>query len=349
MTGAPRASAACARCAWLAVTLLCSTLARADPTSEAGGDAPAVAPQPGRPDASRAAEPAELTRLQRQLDSMGTASGCAAVYGASKAQAWINFGKYASAEGLPREVRTAALGNGRALVESLTRHAPVSHDTPELPRARHVRDDLWRGIAGVEADGRVCAAPKMTAYCEVELAWVGYEAGAGGWRHADPYVRIAEDYCGTAIRAQVPPPPPAPEPPAPVAAAAPASASPPELSVLFPHNRSRPGDIRRPGRARLRELAERWKSGPHGTIHLTGHADLTGHAGYNLRLSERRARSVEHELVRLGIPLEAMRIEAVGSSRSIVRCGGSGETAERRRYLVCLEPNRRVVAHIDGP
>ncbi len=347
MTRARRASAACARGAWLVITLLCSTVALAD--AEARADAPAVAPQPGRPGASRAAEPAELTQLQRQLDSMGTASGCAAVYEASKAQAWINFGKYASAAQLPYEVRTAALGNGRALVESLIRHAPVSHDTPELPRARHVRDDLWRGIAGVEADGRVCAAPKMTAYCEVELAWVGYEAGAGGWRHVDPYVRIAEDYCGTAIRAQVSPPPSAPELPAPVAAAAPEAESPPDLSVFFPHDRSRRGDIRRPGRARLRELAGRWQSGTHSPIQLIGHADLTGDAGYNLRLSERRARSVEHELVLLGIPLEAMRIEAVGSARSIVQCRRSGETAERRRYLACLEPNRRVVAHINGP
>ena len=59
-------------------------------------------------------------------------------------------------------------------------------ERPAAFDARHVRDDLWRGIQGVEADGRVCAAPKMTAYCEVQLAWADYESGAGGWRHADP-------------------------------------------------------------------------------------------------------------------------------------------------------------------
>ena len=150
--------------------------------------------------------------------------GCESAYATHKAQAWVNFGKYAAAEQLPRDGAVRRACPGRALAAALAQHRRASHDTAELPHARHVRDDLWRGIAAVEADGRVCAAPKMTAYCEVQLAWADYEAGAGGWRHADPYVRIAEDYCSTAMAAEAPAPPaaaPAPLPPASAPAAPP--------------------------------------------------------------------------------------------------------------------------------
>ncbi len=320
----------------------------------AAAQEPAATPgeQPGRPGASRTAEPAALTQLQQALDAMGEAEECQSAYATHKAQAWVNFGKYAAAEQLPATVQSAALAQGAALAAARAQHRRASHDTAELPHARHVRDDLWRGIAAVEADGRVCAAPKMTAYCEVQLAWADYEAGAGGWRHADPYVRIAEDYCRTAMAAEAPEPAdaaPAPLPPPPPPPAPPPQAPEPDLSVLFPHDRSAAHDIRAPGPADLAQLAQRWQAGTHGKIHVVGHADLTGRTKYNQRLSGRRARTVERELVRLGVPAAAIETGAVGSSQAIVTCPRPGEVAERRRYLACLEPNRRVVVHIDGP
>jgi OOP family OmpA-OmpF porin len=82
-----------------------------------------------------------------------------------------------------------------------------------------------------------------------------------------------------------------------------------------------------------------------------GAADLTGHADYNLRLSEQRARSVAGELRALGIPAARIRLRAVGSSEPIVDCTKNVDAAERRRYLQCLEPNRRVVIELvnDAP
>jgi OOP family OmpA-OmpF porin len=312
-------------------------------------DGALITEQPGRDGPSRVAEPAALSQLQLQLDGLGASGAdCEQQYTAHKAQAWVNFSKYAHAEQLPGDVQSAAAANAGALVTALAQHHAVSHDTAELPHARHVRDDLWRGIAAAEADGRVCGAPKMTAYCEVELAWADYESGAGGWRHANPYVRIAEDYCHTAMAAAAPPAAvvaPAAAPPAAQAVARPE----PDLTVLFPHDRSGRRDIRAPGHAQLMRLAQRWRAGQDGRVHVTGHADLTGHAKYNLRLSARRAASVAAELHLLGIPLADIDTTAVGSSQSVVACSRPGETAERRRYLACLEPNRRVVVHIDEP
>jgi outer membrane protein OmpA-like peptidoglycan-associated protein len=351
---------------WLLGSMACAATPEEEP-----GAALQVESQPGRASDSRTREPAELRTLQGRLDSIiatDNSSGCGAAYAANKAQAWLNFGKYATAERLPAADQAAGLRNAQALIESLAHHEAAVRDTPELPAARHVRDDLWQAVAGVERDGRWCSAPKMTAYCEVELAWVDYEAGAGGRRHVDPYVRIAEDYCSSAIAAQPMPtanavvarefPAPASQessasapatPPAPPAPPAPAKTAAEDLSasVVFPHNRATRADIRPAGRAQLRRLAKRLRSLPRGTTLLVvGHADLTGHPDYNLRLSEQRARSVVRELRVLGVRGLRIKIGAVGSSQPLVQCPAYNPVADRRRYLACLEPNRRVVVEM---
>ena len=333
-----------------------------------------VARQPGRPDSSRVGEPLSLVELQRRLDSINAAgtAECLSVYTAHKAQAWVNFGKYAAAEHLPAATQAAALQNATRLVGSLEQHESAALDTPELPGARHVRDDLWRGIAAVKGDGRLCAAPRMTAYCEVQLAWASYEAGAGGWRHVDPYIRIAEDYCSSAIAAlpatvssshaareltaaapgessatprAAPLSAPPTETPTPLPAPAMGQGD-PSLSVVFPHNRATRADIRSPGRAEIRRLGKRLKSMPQNTIIMVvGHADLTGKLDYNLKLSLQRARSVATELRVLGVHAR-IRLAARGSSEPVVECPTNDEVAERRRYLACLEPNRRVTIHL---
>jgi outer membrane protein OmpA-like peptidoglycan-associated protein len=311
--------------------------------------------QPGRPGDSRRPLPPDISALQARLDLLAAedSSECETNYAANKTQAWINFGRYAAAEQLPHAVQEAAATNAQAVLQNLTDHSGAVLATPELPHSRHVRDDLWRGIDAVKHDGRRCAAPKMTAYCEVQLAWVDYEAGAGGWQHVDPYVRIAEDYCLTAMRAT---PVAAPQPQAPaVPAVVPEPAAPAEddaatersLTVLFPHDRSRRSDIRKPGHAQLKRLASEMAQLPPGTrVLLVGNADLTGHDGYNLRLSTRRATSVARELEALGVPRTSISIAAHGSREPVVQCPAHGDAGERRRYLHCLEPNRRVVIEV---
>jgi outer membrane protein OmpA-like peptidoglycan-associated protein len=352
------------RCGYaLALSLLVSVLgiasARADNADDPPTEAAQPGRQPGRPDDSRVREPGTLVDLQRRLDAITAAgtSECLPAYAAHKAQAWLNFGRYAAAEQLPAAAQAALMKNAGGIVESLEQHGESTPDTPELPGARHVRDDLWQAIAAVKRDSRFCAAPKMTAYCEVQLAWAGYEAGAGGWRHADPYVRIAEDYCSTAIATQPAAPAVVPEQTLTVEPAAPVAAPPPtptptprthlSMSVVFPHNRATRADIRPPGRAELKRLSSRIKALPKdATIMIVGHADLTGRPDYNRRLSEQRARSVKRELEMLGVQPARIRLAAEGSSEPLVQCAVDEKVAERRRYLACLEPNRRVVIHL---
>ena len=314
---------------------------------------------PGRPVASRVNEPSRIPQLQARLDALAAtgAANCETAYQANKAQAWLNFEKYAVQNEAPAAVTTAALHNAGELIEALETHSPLSLQTPELPKARHVRDDLWRSVAAVKVDGRRCGAPKMTAYCEVQLAWVDYEATEGGWRHVDPYVRIAEDYCTTASAAIAMPvvtPVAVDAPvmdllPLPLVFASVESVSEDidlSIFVLFPHDRSAREDIRSPGRAELEQIAQHMKNLPANTvINVMGHADVTGGAKYNQALSERRAQTVAAELSTLGIDPSRIRLGAAGSKEPVVNCSNDAAHAQ---YLACLEPNRRVVVHLVG-
>jgi outer membrane protein OmpA-like peptidoglycan-associated protein len=155
---------------------------------------------PGRPLGSRVGESSALAESQRRLDALNATGpdGCVVAYQRHKAQAWLNFARYAEQSAVPAAVGAAALRHaGDVMTEVENRKSP-SMATLELPGSRHERDDLWRMVEAVKSDGRLCGAPRMTAYCEVQLAWAGYEASVGGWRHVDPYLRIAEDYCVTA-------------------------------------------------------------------------------------------------------------------------------------------------------
>jgi outer membrane protein OmpA-like peptidoglycan-associated protein len=218
-----------------------------------------------------------------------------------------------------------------------------------------VREDLWQGITEVKGDGRRCLAPKMTAFCEVQLAWVDYEAASGGWRHVNPYVRIAEDYCTNAIRTPLPPPTNTALP-QPVIEPAPSTPPPADLNasvtVFFHHDRWLLSDILPPGIEQLRKLANTPNSMGKGvSFHLDGYADVTGHRQYNERLSERRARSVAEGLQHLGISETRIHTNGHGSSHPLVHCPASAKGSERSRYWNCLEPNRRVVVsiqHSDG-
>jgi len=313
---------------------------------------------PGRPVDSHVVGPVIVTQLQARIDALGQApaANCVVAYQWHKAQAWLNFVRYAEQNDVPSPVTAAALEHVREELDALQSHTPPSMRTVELPNARHQRDDLWRVVAAVKADGRLCGAPQMTAYCEVQLAWAGYEAAAGGWRHVDPYIRIAEDYCLTASHAEPLPMPPVPEPAPPPPAALmappdrPAARNDTSISILFPHDRAGRRDIRPLGKKEIARIAERLKLLPRDTIvTVVGHADITGRPRYNKKLSARRARSVALELKMHGVDPARIRLSYVGSAEPLVSCqdsripGEGRRYADRRRYFACLEPNRRVV------
>jgi len=101
--------------------------------------------------------------------------------------------------------------------------------------------------------------------------------------------------------------------PPPVAANPPPPPPPPPTSytVYFDYNSSRLGPA---GREVVRFAAEAYKAGNPGSVQVAGYTDPSGSAGYNQRLSLRRANAVAAELQRDGVP------------QGIIIIGGHGET-----------------------
>jgi outer membrane protein OmpA-like peptidoglycan-associated protein len=106
--------------------------------------------------------------------------------------------------------------------------------------------------------------------------------------------------------AQQPPPPP------PVAVNPPPPPPPPTTyTVYFDYNSSR---LDPTGREALRFAADAYRAGTPGAVQVTGYSDPSGSAGYNQRLSLRRANEVAGVLVQDGVPQSALTVSGNGET-----------------------------------
>jgi outer membrane protein OmpA-like peptidoglycan-associated protein len=71
-------------------------------------------------------------------------------------------------------------------------------------------------------------------------------------------------------------------------------------------------------------------------IEVAGHADRTGTAQYNQRLSERRANNVAAELVRLGVPRNEITTVGFGFDRPLVPTAAGVREPQNRRVEIVL-------------
>jgi len=102
------------------------------------------------------------------------------------------------------------------------------------------------------------------------------------------------------VAANPPPPPPPPPPPA-------------TFSIYFDDNSARLG----PGaREVVRFAADQYKAQNPAGVQVSGYADPAGSAGYNQRLSMRRASAVAGELERDGVPKSALMVTGNGETSS---------------------------------
>ena len=110
-----------------------------------------------------------------------------------------------------------------------------------------------------------------------------------------------------------------PPPPAPVATAPPPPpppAPPPVYTVYFDYNSSL---LSPSGREIIRLAADSYKSGNPASVQVTGFASPPGSAGYNKRLSLKRASVVAATLVEDGVPRSSLTVSGEGETSS----GGS--------------------------
>jgi OOP family OmpA-OmpF porin len=73
------------------------------------------------------------------------------------------------------------------------------------------------------------------------------------------------------------------------------------------------------------------------SVQIDGHADRSGAASYNVGLSERRARAVRDEMVRLGVPAGGISLQAFGETRPAVETPDGAREPLNRRAEVLID------------
>lgn len=351
------------RATLLAAALAAATLAV--PLSASAQSQPTLtAPDRRISDQAIAADQQTYDAVQARLRAINAGGRPLRDYHLAKAQCWldVSFHEYTRNDRGP--FPQAALTEAHTLARGMEASQPLGMDTPLVAGAERLRPDLWaRAQAQRSQPGWRCAQAKA-ACAEVELVHAGHEQVQIGWRHAKPYVQIAEDLlaeAGTlAERCDPPPPPPVvavtplvpaapPLPPVP-----PPPAPPLELgaSVVFNFDRHTAADVRAFSLQQLQALVAQVKQ--RGLVArqlvLTGHADRlngTGNAAYNQALSERRVATVRALLQELGLPgigTATVNSEAAGDTRQVQAC--SGRFASQAELQECLLPNRRVEVQV---
>ena len=299
---------------------------------------------------------ASFERIQARIKALNDGGRRVADYHLAKAQCWLDTSFHEYTRNDRSAFPQAAMSESEKLVALMEQRAePLPSETPPVNDAAKLRPDLWERFHALkQGPGFICSAQK-TACAEVELVHAGNEFNQQGWRHAKPYVQIAEDQLAEAeasARACLPAPVPAP---APRVAEAPAPMKPMpapadkrmtfSAGVVFGFDRSDRAGIRPAGLAQLDALLARLAGEGLRVVgaRLVGHADRlngTGSRDYNQRLSEKRAATVRGLLVERGVAAGVIEVSAEGDATQVDRCeGGKRSTAELEE---CLLPNRRV-------
>ena len=268
----------------------------------------------------------------------------------AKAQCWLDMARQNYHENDRGPVIGEALAESVKLVDALEKGATPEHRTPLIGGSVRLREDLWaRAERGRTGPGASCVTAQA-ACLEVQLVWMGHEYAEGGWRHANPYIGMAETMAARMEADQAACATPA------VAAAAPAPA--PVVveriierlvlatDAVFEFDRSGLGDIGAAGRARLDVLADRAK-GLQGIerIVLIGHTDRLGSDAHNQPLSLQRATAVRDHLVARGLDAALFTVEGRGSAEPVKTCS---DGLARNALIACLRDNRRVEVEIRG-
>ena len=129
-----------------------------------------------------------------------------------------------------------------------------------------------------------------------------------------------------------PPPPPIVAPPA-EAPVPPAPVAPKLFLIFFDWDRD---TITPEGLRIVEEAARAYKAGAAVRLQVTGYTDRSGSAGYNQRLSERRANNVADALVRRGVARSDMTVAGRGENENRVPTADGVREPQNRRVEILL-------------
>lgn len=147
------------------------------------------------------------------------------------------------------------------------------------------------------------------------------------WSFGAPMAPPPAPVIDTPVEAPPPPPPPPPAPPpAPVA-----TFDARTFIVYFEFDKS---DLTADAQAVVSAAADYAKTGNAARIVVVGHADTSGSAAYNIRLSERRAKTVADALVGQGVDGSKLAVDWKGESQPAVATGDGVKEPLNRRSTI---------------
>jgi OOP family OmpA-OmpF porin len=206
---------------------------------------------------------------------------------------------------------------------------------PEEPRLRRLPPSVkpqanegYQRLVAAQAAGAIDKVPAPTAHAQTMFdCWL--QEQEEDWSFQQEQIAFCRDEFWKALgeieaAMQPPPPPPPPPPPAPPPVAQTylmffdvnsASLTPEALSIV--------GDA-----AANAEIAGAQ------TLLVVGHTDRTGTAAYNMKLSARRAETVGRALVDLGVPADAIALEAKGEEDPLVPTEDGVPEPQNRRVVI---------------
>jgi OmpA-OmpF porin, OOP family len=292
-----------------------------------------------------------------------------ASYSMAKAQCWLDVSLHENTRNDRSRFPASSFSESQKITQFLAKSGDASaidnpaKQTPLVNDAAKLRSDLWDAAQALKGHaGFACAAQKV-ACAEVELVHAGNEFNQQQWRHAKPYIQIAEDLIADAqeaVQACLPPPkavmPAVIEAPKPAAVAV-KEMAPAVMSVslsanaLFNFDKRDLANVRPYTKDQIDAMLVQLKAGVAvQSIRLVGHADRlnsTGNAQYNQKLSEDRVETIKGYLVNAGVAASVIRTEFKAESEPIEACAKAKfrSTAELQE---CLLPNRRVEIVISG-
>lgn len=306
-------------------------------------------------DEAIAADHTSYEQLQSRLHRLNEGGVPVRNYHLAKAQCWLDVSLHEYTRNDRSAFPQEAMTESEKIIRGLeNKDAGLTFDTAMVNQAARLRPDLWDQTAKLKKHSGFQCAQSQVACSEVELVHAGNEQNQQKWRHAKPYIQIAEDLLAQAREladscpVAVAPVVPVVVPVAPAIAPAPVQLG---AEVLFDFDRFDQSNIRPSSRAEVERLVSRVRE--EGlivkSVVLVGHADLLNHTGkadYNQVLSSKRVTTVRDLLVSLGIAESAMTTDARGDSQQVKSC----EAVQKSTELLhaCLLPNRRVTIQIKG-
>ena len=297
------------------------------------------------------ADYATYSEVQARIASHNSNGIAVNDYRLAKAQCWLDVSLHEYTRNDRSDFSQEALTEADHILSALSdgRTPNPAENTPLINNADKIREDLWTRLATLKQSKALACYGQQVACGEVELVHAGNEHAQQGWRHAKPYIQIAEglvakaDEIGDSCIPVV-----VEKPKAVVAPVVKTERIELAADALFTFNKAGVADLLPAGKQQLDELAATLTVDyiELEAIRLTGHTDRLGSDAYNQRLSEQRAHTVKMYLHSQGLNPSLITVEGKGEAEPVVSCGQTRDTTQA--LTVCLQANRRVEIEVSG-